>query len=401
MTGGYGQFYQPHADKQFPPTEHVQLFQYSKEALDNLAQNGYLVIGSSSFNGPDQSNYTAINQAKKVGADIVLLNSKYTGTAHGSLSLPEYHAPQTTTVTTHESGHINIYGAGGSAHGNFSGSSNSYITSPGYTTYKNVPFSIDRYDHLAVFLRKERDENNNQINGGTSEALEWLKKSTKNLQQKEWAEAIRTSSAAITLDQNYADAYVNRAWAYCEKGLYEKALEDANKAIAINPKNAAALNNRGLAYDKMEQNDKAIQDYRVACELGLESSCRNFKRLVGYLPSEEVNFYQKQGIDYFSSGDYDNVIIVTGKVIEIDPKNAEAYSTRCAAKANKSLLDEAKEDCKKSIECNPDFSMAYNNLGYVLELEGVKNEAIIYYEMSCCMGLKLGCDNQQRLSSAE
>lgn len=142
MTGGYGQFYQPHADKQFPPSENVQLFQYSKESLDNLTQNGYLVIGSSSFNGPDQSNYTAINQAKKVGADIVLLNSKYTGTAHGSISLPEYHAPQTTTVTTHESGHINIYGAGGSAYGNFSGSSNSYITSPGYTTYKNVPFPL-------------------------------------------------------------------------------------------------------------------------------------------------------------------------------------------------------------------------------------------------------------------
>ncbi len=233
------------------------------------------------------------------------------------------------------------------------------------------------------------------------EALTWLDKSFQNAQAGQWAETIRTASVAINLDPGLENAYVNRAYAYNEKGLFEKALDDCGQALILNPVNAKAMNNRGVAYEKMKQQDKAIQDYRSACEFGLEVSCRNFKRLVGYLPSEEVNFYQKQGIDFFSSGDYDNVIIATGKVIEIDPKNAEAYSTRCAAKANKGLWDEAKEDCRKSIECNPDFSMAYYNFGYVLEREGVKNEAILYYEMSCGMGLKLGCDNQQRLSSSE
>jgi tetratricopeptide (TPR) repeat protein len=116
--------------------------------------------------------------------------------------------------------------------------------------------------------------------------------------------------------------------------------------------------------------------------------------------NEEVAFFQKQGVDAFSSGDYDKVIIAMGKVIEIDPQNAEAFSTRCGAKANKGLLEEAKEDCEKSIEYNPDFSMAYNNLGYVLELEGVKKEAALNYEMSCGLGNKLGCQNQQRLSSS-
>lgn len=232
-----------------------------------------------------------------------------------------------------------------------------------------------------------------------STALEWVEKSNRAARQKDWTEAIRTSSVALTIDPHNADAYVNRAWAYCEKGLYEDALTDSNRAIELDPKNAAALNNRGLTYQKMKQRDKAIQDYRSACELGLDVSCQNFKELVGCLPSEEISFYQKQGIEAFSAGDYDRVILITGKVIEIDPGNAEAYSTRCGAKANKGLLEEAEQDCRKSIEFNPNFSMAYNNLGYVMEREGMKKEAIVYYEMSCGMGNKLGCQNQQRLSA--
>ena len=218
--------------------------------------------------------------------------------------------------------------------------------------------------------------------------------------QGDWTEAIIAASEAIRNNPGEVDAYVNRAWAYCEKGLYEKALNDSLAALSLEPKNAAALNYRGLTYQKMGQEDRAIQDYRSACESGFQVSCQNFKSLVGYLPSEETAFYQKQGIEAFSAGDFDKVISATGKVIEIDPKNAEAYSTRCGAKANKGLLEEAKKDCEKSIKLDPDFSMAYNNLGYVLELEGAKQEAVNNYEMSCRMGNELGCLNQRRLTAS-
>ena len=147
----------------------------------------------------------------------------------------------------------------------------------------------------------------------------------------------------------------------------------------------------------MGRQDKAVQEYRKACELGLEVSCHNFKEIAGYLPSEEINFFLKQSVKYFSAGDYEHVRAVASKVIEIDPVNAEAYSTRCAAETNLGQLEEAKKDCQKSIECDPDFSMAYNNLGYVLELEGNIKEAILYYEMSCGLGNNLGCINQKKL----
>jgi len=231
-------------------------------------------------------------------------------------------------------------------------------------------------------------------------ALQWYEKSYQNVMDQQWAEAIRTSSAAIAINPNLTAAYVNRAWAYIEKGLFSEAIEDCNKAIEIENNNAAAFNNRGLAYSKLGEDKKAIMNYRKACEFGVDVACDNFKEKTGYLPSEEITFFQKKAIESFSSNDFDQVISATGKMIGIDPKNAEAYSMRCEAKAYKGLVEEAKEDCKKSIESNPDFSMAYNNLGYVLELKGTKLEAIVYYEMSCGMGNKTGCQNQQRLSSS-
>ena len=229
------------------------------------------------------------------------------------------------------------------------------------------------------------------------EALTWLDKSYQCAHDGQWAESIRTASVAIILDPGLENAYVNRAWAYNEKGFYEKAINDCNQALMLSPENAAAINNRGLAYQRMEQEEKAVQEYRTACELGLDVSCNNFREIAGYLPSEEINFFLKQSVESFSAGDYDDVLAVTSKVIEIDAYNAEAYSTRCAAEINNGQLQEAKRDCRKSIECDPDFSMAYNNLGYLLELEGDAKEATLYYEMRCGLGNNLACNNKKKL----
>jgi tetratricopeptide (TPR) repeat protein len=229
------------------------------------------------------------------------------------------------------------------------------------------------------------------------ESLQWYEKSYQNIMKQQWAEAIRNSSAAIAINPNLSPAYVNRAWAYIETGLFNKAIEDCNKAIEIDNNSAAAFNNRGLAYSKLGEDKEAIMNYRRACELGVDVACDNFKEKAGYFPSEEMNFLLNKSIEELSAGNYGLVVDFSTQALEIEENNEHFLSIRCGAKANLGLFDEAEKDCLQAIKINPDFAMAYNNYGFVLEKKGAGMLAIIYYEISCRLGNNPGCENNKRL----
>ena len=397
LTNDYGRSYRSYAEQSYPSTNRVEIYQYTDGAVGDLWEKGFILLGVSGFNGQMENNTAVITQGRKVGADIVLVHSKNPETNQANVTSPQYRPGKSTTATTRSSAYLNVPGTGDDdTYRNDAGLADSIIIIPGYKTYNPIPFPVDEYDQFAVFLRKNREEGKIAF----SENAAWVSKSYQSNLQGDWTGAIIAASVAIRNNPGEVNAYVNRARAYCEKGLYEYALNDSFAALSLEPKNAAALNYRGATYQKMGKKNKAMQDYRLACEIGLKVSCQNFKSLAGYIPSEEIAYYQRQGIEAFSAGDFDKVISATGKVIDIDPKNAEAYSTRCGAKANKNLLAEAKKDCEKSIEFDPDFSMAYNNLGYVFEREGATQEAADNYQISCELGNKLGCQNQQRLTAS-
>lgn len=101
---------------------------------------GYSNIGVSSFNGEATSEKEVVEQAKTVGAVMVLVNSKFTDSrvVTTPLFLPD-------NETTYHSGYVN--GTYGSA--NYSGTSTTYGT-------KVVPITTNqqRYDQTAVYFAK-------------------------------------------------------------------------------------------------------------------------------------------------------------------------------------------------------------------------------------------------------
>ncbi len=124
--------------------------------IKQLIKDGYSVIGVSTFNGAFTEQNKAINQAKEVGAQILLIGYKHTGSRQKIVPQTEYHPSQTATVQSYGSSNGNVNGYGGSASGHVSGQSTTYITLPGYTTTEYVPVTIERYDHLAIYLRKRK-----------------------------------------------------------------------------------------------------------------------------------------------------------------------------------------------------------------------------------------------------
>lgn len=113
-----------------------------QEAIYQMYTNGYVLVGESAFNASPEDTSGALAQAKKVGAEFVVLQSKYTNTVSGSIPLTTQQ-----TITSRTDGTATAYGPGGMATGTYSGT-----TTTSAPTTTNIPYSVSRYDQNALYF---------------------------------------------------------------------------------------------------------------------------------------------------------------------------------------------------------------------------------------------------------
>ncbi|MGA9852702.1 MAG: PDZ domain-containing protein [Gammaproteobacteria bacterium] len=140
-------FYDP-SRRVGPPSASPQIYAGSdfKQDTKYYLEEGYAVIGTSSFNGPSGQYSKAVDEGEKVGADIVILYSRYTNTVSGVMPLT---TPHTETSTTNMNG--SVYGTGGMVTINGTATTDTYGSQ---TTY--IPYSVNRSDYMAVYLAKSK-----------------------------------------------------------------------------------------------------------------------------------------------------------------------------------------------------------------------------------------------------
>jgi hypothetical protein len=118
------------------------------ELVDAYSRRGYILIGTSFFNsGRRETDASAVQQARSVGADlVVILDPRYTGSQTSSipLTLP-------TATTTYVTGSATVYGPRGPVTAYGSGTATTYGTT---TTY--IPVTIHRSDYGALYFVKQR-----------------------------------------------------------------------------------------------------------------------------------------------------------------------------------------------------------------------------------------------------
>ena len=112
-----------------------------------MLENGYGIVGYSSFNAGNVNENDVFVQAKKVHASVIVLYSQYTNTVSGSLPLT---LPDNQTSTT--SAYGSVYGSGG--YGTYTGSATT-TTYGTKTTY--IPYSVRRYDYSATYWIKMKE----------------------------------------------------------------------------------------------------------------------------------------------------------------------------------------------------------------------------------------------------
>lgn len=118
----------------------------SPQDIGNMMySNGFVPIGTSAWEGPaSEGDAEALIQGKKVGACLVLWKADYSHTRQGSMPMSVY-TPGGTSTTMHSG---TVYSGGAS--GMYSGTSTTYNQGTVSTQY--IPYSVNRYDYLAVYF---------------------------------------------------------------------------------------------------------------------------------------------------------------------------------------------------------------------------------------------------------
>jgi len=132
--------------------------------------------------------------------------------------------------------------------------------------------------------------------------------------------AIANYDEAIRLDPKYADAYLNRAFAYRGKNDVDRAIPDYNETIRLDPKHPTVYIARGTAYNIKGDFDRAIADYNRAMQLGSKYASVIFT---------------VRGNAYFGKKDFDRAIADYDAALRINPRSAESLYARGLSKKKK------------------------------------------------------------------
>jgi len=119
---------------------------------------------------------------------------------------------------------------------------------------------------------------------------------------------------------------------------------------------------------------------------GFAETISDYTMVIEINPKDAEAYYNR-GVIYANKGQYDLAISDFTKAIEIDPRHAGAYSDRGVIYANKGQYDEAVDDFTKALEINPKDAGAYDNRGalYLVEL-GNKAMGCADLQKACELG---------------
>lgn len=163
-----------------PPAETLD------ETVKQMWRAGFVAVGYSSFEGPMGKQSSALKQAKKIGAQYVVMNAEHSSTTTGAFPLT-----MPTTSTSFSNGSVNAYGSGGFASGSYNGTTTTYGTS---TTM--IPYSIQRFNQAILYFAPVRTGGFGVLFGDVPDEL----KQTLGTNRAALVRAVRKGSPAFNSD---------------------------------------------------------------------------------------------------------------------------------------------------------------------------------------------------------
>ncbi len=179
------------------------------------------------------------------------------------------------------------------------------------------------------------------------------------------------SAFKLAEELNPENPYYNNslAYAYVKAELYDDAIEYYQKAIKLNPDSewtSIVCHALGAIYAEIKENYQAAE---ATFNAGM------------VLDPNNVDIQLSLGDLFMSQNDLDKAIKTYCDAISVDPLNYMSYAKTGLALWEKDYLEESVVAFHKSIELNPDFEIAQNNLGVVyLDGYGDPKASVEYFQ---------------------
>ncbi len=221
------------------------------------------------------------------------------------------------------------------------------------------------------------------------------------LQRKDFDKAIADFTKLIELDLNDASGYKNRGRIYLENSnspqAINTAIRDFTSAIDLEPKDVEAYKLRSSAYMKLRDYDKAkadmdkiiaiepnnvdvviIQGEMFLADKQYEKATEFLTKAIAAKPTNKL--YLDRANAYSAQKKYDLAVSDFSKVIELDPKNADAYNARGNAYLQSDKTDLAIQDINKAIGIDPTKTGSLIDLAKLFEKQTKYDDAIKIYD---------------------
>ena len=179
------------------------------------------------------------------------------------------------------------------------------------------------------------------------------------------------SAFKLAEELNPENPYYNNslAYAYVKAELYDDAIEYYQRAIKLNPDaewTSIVCHALGAIYAEIKENYQAAE---ATFNAGM------------ILDPKNVDIQLSLGDLFMAQNDLDKAIKIYCDAISVDPLNFLTYAKTGLALWEKDYLEESVVAFHKSIEINPDFEIAQNNLGVVyLDGYGDPKQSLEYFK---------------------
>lgn len=214
------------------------------------------------------------------------------------------------------------------------------ITSSNFITYNYNNFYTVLKKNIPAWEVITLEEEQNKIN----QSNEHFRKGLDFYYKKEYEAALSEYNISITLNSDYAEAYVERG--NCKHMLknYNEAIEDYAMAINLKEDFWLAYSNRGLSKTEQFKYEEAIIDFNKAIILNQNDYNSFFGR--GHIKVILKKYIE--AIEDYSIG------------LKLNPKDVSGYIERAIAKFELKDFQPALEDVTNAIKLDENYSNAFN-----------------------------------------
>ncbi len=195
-------------------------------------------------------------------------------------------------------------------------------------------------------------------------------------------EALKYYNLGINYDNNNYKLYNNRGTTYIELNQHIFAVLDFTKAIKLMPETSILYENRARAYYKIEMYEESLTDINTAmkfdksdklsflkgqilCKLGKYDSALNEYNSLLRAGKSDRQLLLSIADAYYFKNDYENAFLNVRKVIDLNPRDYNAYYKLGNIHFDMKEYSNAIGDYSKSLEINNSYYPCYLKLGLV------------------------------------